>query len=107
MGKRICIFVCVCLIACLALPNSSEAAVSKRCRDCSCLSEREQTFAQQLSVHKRRVFCGKFSSSQRIAAMQYTQRNLSADEAVVRVMDETGMSLAVKTRKQCGEIANK
>ncbi len=76
-------------------------AAPQHCRDCCQLPAQEQEFANQLSIVKRKVFCGKFSNAQRQAAMKYAEEHISPEEAVVRVMQETGMPLAVKSRRQC------
>ena len=78
-------------------------AAPQHCRDCCRLPVQEQEFANHLSIIKRKIFCGKFSEAQRQTAMQYARGSLSPEEAVVRVMQETGMSLAVKSRRQCEE----
>lgn len=85
--------------------SSIAAAAPRHCRDCSCLSTQEQEFAGHLSISKRRIFCGRFSPAQRQAAMRYASSTISPEESVVHVMQETGMSLAVKSRRQCGEVA--
>lgn len=62
------------------------------------LHPKEQEFADKLSAPKRRVFCWRFSHTQRQAAMH--KGDVPPDQAVILVMEETGMSLAVKSRKQ-------
>jgi len=67
--------------------------------DCSHLSQQEQSFAQQLSVMHRTLFCRHFSVSQRIEAMtlaatqaqdlQGQSTSISPDEAVEIVMKGT------------------
>lgn len=86
----------------LLLPSLLFAA-AQHCRDCSCLSPQERAFAEELSVSKRKIFCGQFSAMQRQAAMrEAAAEDLSPEEAVVQVMEETGLSLAVKSKRQCG-----
>lgn len=86
------------LLLFLTVASLGEAS-SRHCRDCSCLPAKEQEFAAKLSVSKRKIFCGKFTDSQRQAAMRYSEQS-SEDRAVVKVMQETGMSLAVKSKKE-------
>lgn len=76
----------------------------KHCRDCSQLPPREKKFAEQLSTRKRRIFCGQFNHDQRQATMRYAIGHgkdvcYTPDEAVLKVMEESGMSLAYKGRK--------
>jgi len=75
----------------------------KHSRDGSHLPAREKKFAEQLTIRKRRIFCGRFNHEQRQAAIKYARGRgkdscFTPDEAVVKVMEETGMSLAVKGR---------
>lgn len=88
----------VLLFILLSLVSVTEAS-PRHCRDCSRLSQVEQDFAAKLSVSKRKIFCGKFSDAQRRAAMRRASQS-SPDEAIVKVMEETGMPLAVKSRKE-------
>lgn len=90
----------IVLLVCIA---SNLMATPKR--DCSRLPAKEREFASSLSVAKRKIFCGRFSPAQRSMAMRYANE-LSPDTAIVRVMEETGMSLSVKHRKQA-EISQK
>lgn len=78
---------------------------AKHVRDGSHLPSREKKFAEQLTIKKRRIFCGQFNHKQRQAAIKYARGRgkdscFTPDEAVVKVMEETGMSLAVKGRKE-------
>ncbi len=95
--KKIILFILIAVA-------SIATAAPRHCRDCSCLSAKEQEFASYLSVSKRRIFCGRFSNAQRQAAMRHADNKICPEEAVVHVMQETGMSLAVKSRRQCGEV---
>lgn len=75
----------------------------KHIRDGSNLPAKEKEFAGQLSIKERKIFCGRFNNEQRQIAIKYTRglgKDLccTPDEAVKRVMEETGMSLAVKGR---------
>lgn len=77
---------------------------SKHKRDGSDLPAKEREFAQQLTVQKRRIYCGRFNQSQRLEAIKYARGRgcdqcLTPDEAVIKVMEETGMSLAIKRRE--------
>lgn len=90
-----------CFLLFLVIITNWGFATSQHCRDCCRLPVEEQEFANQLSIVKRKIFCGKFSNAQRQTAMEYAKEELSPEEAVVRVMQETGMSLAVKSRRQC------
>lgn len=65
------------------------------------LSEKDQEFSQKLSRQQRKIFCGQFSQSQREKAIRYVvQEAKNPDEAVIRVMEETGMPLATKRRQE-------
>lgn len=77
----------------------------KHARDGKQLPQAEQEFAQQLSVYKRRIFCGQFNAKQRQMAMRYaagvhSDSCATPDEAVLKVMSETGMSLVEKGRRR-------
>lgn len=64
------------------------------------LSAKDQEFSQKLSRRQRKIFCGQFSQSQREKALRYVvQGAKDPDEAVIRVMEETGMPLATKRRQ--------
>jgi len=99
--RRLMILICLGWLAALS-------AGPKHSRDGSYLPKREQQFAEQLSIHKRRIFCGQFNIAQRQTAMKYA-RGLgkdacyTPDEAVVKVMEETGMSLAERGRPKTTE----
>jgi len=80
-------------------------ATPKRLRDGSHLPAKEQEFAKQLSLRQRRIFCGQFNHEQRQDALKYAMGRgkdscYTPDEAVIKVMEETGMSLSVKGRKE-------
>lgn len=70
--------------------------------DCSQLSQEEQAFASQLSDAHRSVFCGDFTSAQRVEAMALAtpqaegitsnQTSISPDEAVEIVMRNAGQN---------------
>ncbi|NGX39846.1 MAG: hypothetical protein KR126chlam1_01180 [Chlamydiae bacterium] len=88
---------------CIASFTSVEGGI-KQLRRIAHLPGPERTFARQLSVRQRRIFCRQFSASQREIAIQYATGEwkdscLTPDEAVLKVMEETGMSLAAKGRK--------
>ena len=75
----------------------------KHKRDGSNLPAKEQAFAEMLSLRQRKIFCGRFNERQREIAMKYAKgrgkdRCYTPDDAVKKVMEETGMSLAVKGR---------
>jgi len=77
----------------------------KHPRDGKHLPRKEQEFAEQLSIYKRRIFCGQFNPKQRKMAMKYAAGAHqdacdTPDEAVIKVMEETGMSLAEKGRRR-------
>ncbi|NGX37280.1 MAG: hypothetical protein K1000chlam2_00434 [Chlamydiae bacterium] len=77
-------------------------------RDGTNLPEREQEFAGQLSIRQRKVFCGQFNHSQRELAIKYAKGRgkdqcFTPNDAVGRVMEETGMSLAVKGRPESSD----
>lgn len=94
------------VLLCLLLAFSSIAhSAPRHCRDCSKLPEKEQEFASKLSISKRKIFCGKFSPAQRQAAMRHAD-GVSPDRSVVKVMQETGMSLAVKSKKEVTKNLN-
>lgn len=74
-------------------------------RDGSNLPSIEKEFASQLSIRQRKIFCGQFNQTQRQMAIKYaSNRNkdmsCTPDEAVKRVMEESGMSLAIKGRPE-------
>lgn len=80
-------------------------ALPKHIRNESRLPSKEKEFASKLTLEKKKIFCGRFNYEQRRLAMKYAigrrqDHCLTPDEAVVRVMEETGMSLAVKSRRQ-------
>lgn len=85
--------------------STSLFAAPKHKRDGSNLPHSEQQFAGQLSIRQRKIFCGQFNHDQRKTAISYAKgRNqdqcCTPDEAVRRVMEESGMSLAVKGRPE-------
>lgn len=89
----------LCLAPLLAL------AGPKHKRDGSNLPKKQREFAQHLSVKKRRIFCGRFNHLQRQLAIKYARgRGKDAcstpDEAVLKVLEETGMSLAIKRKEE-------
>lgn len=74
-------------------------------RDGARLPPKEKEFAAQLSVRQRRVFCGRFNHVQRELAIKHAKgrgrdKCFTPDEAVTKVMEETGMPLAVKSRRE-------
>lgn len=78
-------------------------AAPKHKRDGTTLPRKEREFAEQLSIKQRKIFAGRFSHAQRELTIRYARGRgkdscLTPDEAVLRVMEETGMSLAVKGR---------
>jgi len=84
---------------------SLAVAAPKHKRDGSNLPKKEKEFAQQLSIRQRKIFCGKFNQKQRQIAIKYARGRgkdqcLTPDEAVRKVMEDTGMSLAVKGRPE-------
>lgn len=85
--------------------STSLYGAPKHIRDGSNLPPKERDFAAQLSIKERKIFCGQFNQKQRKIAIKYTRglgKDLccTPDEAVKRVMEETGMSLAVKGRPE-------
>ena len=81
-------------------------ALPRHIRNESRLPAKDKEFASKLTIEKRKIFCGRFNYKQRDMAMKYAigrrqDQCLTPDEAVIRVMEETGMSLAVKSRRQC------
>lgn len=79
-------------------------ASPKHKRDGSNLPSKEREFAEQLSIRQRRIFCGQFNQAQRLAAIKFARgrgqdKCYTPDEAVVKVMEETGMSLASKGKE--------
>lgn len=98
---KLLIFLCV-------ISTTFCEAKQKHYRDGSNLPQKEREFAQLLSLRERRIFCGRFNHKQRMAAIKYASGRrkdscLTPDEAVVRVMEDTGMSLAVKHRREINE----
>ncbi len=90
------------LIALLCV-GSVAFAGPKHKRDGSNLPVKEREFADMLSLRERKIFCGRFSHSQRETAIKYAKGRrqdecYTPDDAVKKVMEETGMSLAVKGR---------
>ncbi len=78
---------------------------AKHKRDGSNLPAKEKSFAEQLSIRQRKIFCGQFNEEQRLAAIRYAKGRgkdecATPDEAVQRVMEETGMSLAERGRHE-------
>lgn len=75
----------------------------KHRRDSEALSNRDKEFAEGLSLRHRKIFCGQFSQIQRDETIKYARglgqdKCCTPDEAVLKVMEETGMSLALKGR---------
>lgn len=69
------------------------------------MPHKEKEFADQLSVKQRRVYCRKFNHEQRELALKYARGRgkdacYTPDEAVIKVMEETGMPLAVKGQRE-------
>ncbi len=98
--KRIWIYTLL-LVGITALGHSG----LKHSRDGGLLPKRDQEFANQLSIRQRKIFCGRFNQAQRDSALKYARgrgmdKCCTPDESVVKVMEETGMSLAVKRRKE-------
>ena len=99
------------LLVCGSLPLL--ALGPKHVRDCSILSQEEKEFAEQLTVHNRKFFCGRFNAEQRRTAMDYSENGipltqsqaylLTPDEAVQRVKEESGMPMSVKRQRECEE----
>ena len=84
---------------------SSVFGSPKHRRDGTLLPEKEKEFSTQLSIRQRKIFCGKFNEKQRKMAIKYARGRgkdscFTPDEAVTKVMEETGMSLAVKGRSE-------
>lgn len=85
----------------------------KHRRDSEALSTRDQEFAEQLSGRHRRIFCGQFNQTQRDESIKFARgvgqdKCCTPDEAVLRVMEKTGMSLAFKGRlKELPEAQDK
>lgn len=85
------------------LITSTVLAAPKHKRDGSNLPTKEKEFAGQLSIQQRKIFCGRFNYEQRQMAIKYARGRgkdqcFTPDEAVHKVMEETGMSLAGKGR---------
>ena len=85
------------------LVTTAALAGPKHKRDGSNLPIKEKEFASHLSIRQRKIFCGKFNYEQRQMAIKYTRGRgmdqcFTPDEAVRKVMEETGMSLAGKGR---------
>lgn len=75
----------------------------KHRRDSEALSDRDKEFAEQLSARHRKIFCGRFNQGQRDETIKFARgvgqdKCCTPDEAVLKVMEETGMSLALKGR---------
>jgi len=73
-------------------------------RDGSDLPDKEREFAEKLSVQKRRIYCGRFNRTQRLEAIKYARGRgqdacFTPDEAVTKVMEDSGMSLAIKRKE--------
>lgn len=93
---RVFLFVLLC-IGCVSY------AAPKHKRDGSNLPAKEREFADMLSLRERKIFCGRFSNHQREIAIKYAKgrgrdKCYTPDDAVRKVMEETGMSLAIKGR---------
>lgn len=78
---------------------------AKHKRDGSNLPVKEKSFAEKLSIRQRKIFCGQFNEEQRLSAIRYAKGRgkdqcATPDEAVRRVMEETGMSLAERGRPE-------
>lgn len=89
----------------LLILTSSLFGASKHRRDSTFLPAKEKEFAEQLSIKERKIFCGRFNSKQREMAIKLAMGRgkdscFTPNEAVMRVMEETGMSLAVKGRRE-------
>lgn len=74
-------------------------------RDGSLLPDKERKFAQLLTIQKRRIYCGRFNQLQRLNAIKYTYNKecdvrLTPDEAVLKVMEESGMPVSAKRREE-------
>ncbi|MBS0629644.1 MAG: hypothetical protein JSS30_05405 [Verrucomicrobia bacterium] len=92
--RVICILLLLCSI-CYAAPQ-------KR-RSSEALSTRDKEFAERLSARHRRIFCGQFNQTQRDETVKYARgvgqdKCCTPDEAVLKVMEDMGMSLAFKGR---------
>lgn len=79
--------------------------IPKHRRDSEALPARDKEFAEKLSVRHRKIFCGQFNQIQRDEAIKYARglgqdKCCTPDEAVLKVMEETGMSLAHKGRPE-------
>ena len=74
----------------------------KHKRDGTNLPLSEKEFSEQLSIKLRKIFCGQFNPTQRELAIKYAEEiqegMLTPDDAVIKVMEETGMSLSLKGR---------
>lgn len=93
------------LLMTLCVLGTSSVATSapKHRRDSESLSDRDKEFAEQLSARHRKIFCGRFNQEQRDEALKFARgigkdKCWTPDEAVLKVMEETGMSLAFKGR---------
>ncbi len=80
-------------------------SAAKHPRDCSRLPAREKRFSEELSIRQRRIFCGRFNHTQREMTINYAkgrgkQSCFTPDEAVFKVMEETGMSITVKSQRE-------
>lgn len=89
-------------VFCFLFFASSCFSSLKQKRDEANLLYKEKEFAEKLSIRQRKIFCRQFTHNQRQAAISYAKGNVescySPDEAVFKVMEETGMSLAMKRK---------
>lgn len=77
----------------------------KHRRDGERLPFKEKEFADLLSLRQRKIFCGQFNHKQREVAIKYAKgrgqdKCYTPDEAVLKVMEESGMSLTLRGRPQ-------
>ncbi len=91
----------------LNMGGLAEAGPKHR-RDEVRLPEKEKEFAIQLSLRQRKIFCGQFNHLQRDEAIKYARgrgqdKCYTPDEAVLKVMEESGMSLTLRGRPQSQE----
>lgn len=111
--KIVCIGWCLCLSISSFAADPLIALAARQPRNCSHLSEQQREFAEQLCLQNRKYFCGRFNDVQRQTAMRYAEEGitlaqsqiylLSPDDAVQRVREESGMSMAVKRQRECEE----
>lgn len=95
-----------CILACVLtiFLGQNVYSLPRNLRYSTHLSVRDQEFAKQLSRRHKKIFCGQFNQAQREKAVRYAIQGVKKpDEAVMRVMEETGMPLATKRKSESEE----